>query len=60
MLVLTRSVNESVLIGKDIRVTVTGVLAGRVRLGFEAPRDVPIVREEIKGRDKDGPIQRRR
>jgi len=52
MLVLTRRVNESVLIGKDIKVTVLAVKgdsgAARVKLGFAAPDDVAINREELK------------
>lgn len=47
MLVLNRRVGEEILIGNSIRVFVVGIRGGQVRLGFEAPRDVPIVRQEI-------------
>lgn len=47
MLVLTRKVGERVHIGDNIVVTVTDIDRGRVRLGLEAPRDVPIHREEL-------------
>lgn len=51
MLVLTRRINESIKIGKDITVTVTGVAGGKVRIGIEAPSDVPILRQEVIERD---------
>jgi len=47
MLVLSRRVGERILIGDDIRVTVVRVAQGVVRLGIEAPENMPIVREEI-------------
>ncbi len=47
MLILTRRVGEVLYIGEDITVTVLGVLGGQVRLGIQAPRDVPVHREEI-------------
>jgi carbon storage regulator len=47
MLVLSRKLNESILIGDRIRVTVIGVRGNHVRLGLEAPSDVTILREEI-------------
>jgi len=52
MLVLSRRVGERILIGDDIRVTVVRVAQGVVRLGIEAPENMPIVREEIKDRQK--------
>ena len=48
MLVLSRKVGERILIGENISVTVVRVAQGIVRLGVEAPTDLPIVREEIK------------
>ena len=48
MLILTRTVGQTVIIGEHIRVTVTRVDRGHVRLGIRAPQDVQIVREELK------------
>jgi carbon storage regulator len=50
MLVLTRKVGETILIGDNIAVTVVQVGQSTVRLGVEAPQQVAIVRQEIKGR----------
>ncbi|MBX6315267.1 MAG: carbon storage regulator [Isosphaeraceae bacterium] len=47
MLVLSRKRLQSVLIGPDIRVTVVRVDGGHVRLGIEAPSQVPVIREEL-------------
>ncbi len=48
MLVLSRKVGEKILIGDNIAVTVVRVAQGIVRLGVEAPKELPIVREEIR------------
>jgi len=47
MLVLTRKLNERVFIGDNICITVVEIDRGKIRLGIEAPRDVPIFREEL-------------
>lgn len=47
MLVLSRKPDERVLVGENIRVTVLKVRGNRVRLGIEAPPEVPITREEL-------------
>lgn len=47
MLVLTRKVGDSVQIGDDIVVSVVEVKGGRVRLSFDAPKEVQILREEL-------------
>jgi carbon storage regulator len=47
MLILNRRVGEAVVIGGGVRVTVEEVHGGRVKLGFVAPPEVPIYREEI-------------
>lgn len=47
MLILTRRIAETINIGDDITVTVLGIKGNQVRLGVEAPRDVPVHREEI-------------
>lgn len=49
MLVLTRRVNERIVIGGDITVTVLEVRGDQVRLGIDAPREVEVLREEIAG-----------
>lgn len=56
MLVLTRLVGESLIISDDITVTVVSVDGERVRLGIEAPREVPVHREEVAARirERDG------
>lgn len=50
MLILTRRVSESIFIGKDITVTVLDVKGPQVRLGINAPKHVPVHREEIYDR----------
>jgi carbon storage regulator len=50
MLVLSRKVGERIWIGEDISVTVVRVTGGGVRLGIEAPHELPVVREELKQR----------
>ncbi len=51
MLVLTRRVNERIVIGDDITVTVLEVRGDQVRIGIEAPRDIKVFREEVLNRD---------
>lgn len=55
MLVLTRRVNEKILIGDNIVVTVLEVRGDQVRLGIDAPRDVKVFREEVVLRDQPKP-----
>lgn len=47
MLILTRRVGESLVIGDNVNVTVLGVKGNQVRIGVNAPRDVTVHREEI-------------
>lgn len=47
MLVLSRKANQSIMIGSDIRILVVGVDRDQVKIGIEAPRDVPVHRFEI-------------
>jgi len=47
MLILTRRVGETLVIGDDVTVTVLGVRGNQVRLGVNAPKDIAVHREEI-------------
>jgi carbon storage regulator len=53
MLILTRRVGESVVIGDNVDVTVLGVKGNQVRIGVKAPREVSVHREEIYKRIKE-------
>lgn len=52
MLVLTRRVGETVVIGSSVTVTVLGVKGSQVRIGVEAPRNVAVDREEVHERKR--------
>ena len=47
MLVLSRKLGEKIYIGENICITVVDIDRGKIRLGIEAPRDVPIYRQEL-------------
>ncbi len=47
MLVLSRKLGEKIYIGDNVCITVVDIDRGKIRLGIEAPRDVPIYREEL-------------
>lgn len=47
MLILTRRVGETLMVGDEVTVTVLGVKANQVRIGVNAPKDVSVHREEI-------------
>ena len=47
MLILTRRISESVIIGDNVKVTVLGVKGSQVRLGIDAPKNLSVHREEI-------------
>lgn len=64
MLILTRRTGETVMIGNDVTLTVLGVKGNQVRIGINAPKSVPVHREEIYERikrelqgDVDGNVQ---
>jgi carbon storage regulator len=52
MLILTRRVGETVMVGDEVTITVLGVKGNQVRLGINAPKDVAVHREEIYQRIK--------
>jgi len=47
MLVLSREKDQSIMIGDDVKITIIDVRGDKVRLGFEAPKTIPIHRQEI-------------
>jgi carbon storage regulator len=62
VLVLTRKGNQSIMIGDEIEVSVLAIMGEKVRIGIEAPREVPVFRkevyEEIQEENEDVPAQR--
>ena len=53
MLILTRRMGETILIGDDVAVTILGVNGSQVRIGVKAPKDVAVDREEVRRRKDD-------
>jgi carbon storage regulator len=47
LLVLTRKSNQSIMIGDDIEVSVLSIMGEKVRIGIQAPRDIPVFRREV-------------
>ena len=57
MLVLSRKLGEKIIIGDNISITVVDIDRGKIRLGIEAPRDVPIFRQELLPvKNAEGPV----
>lgn len=57
MLVLSRKIGQKIYLGENIIVTVVEIDRGKVRLGFEAPLDMPILREELVGPPKEREVR---
>ena len=53
MLVLTRKRGESIRIGDDIVITLSGINGSRAGIAIDAPRDIPIIRSELEGGGHD-------
>ena len=47
MLVLSRKINETILIGDEVRVTLLGIDGDKIKIGVDAPRDIKVFREEL-------------
>ena len=47
MLVLTRKSNQSIMIGDDIEVSILSIVGEKVRIGIQAPREIPVFRQEV-------------
>ena len=58
MLILTRRINESLVIGDDVTVTILGVKGNKVRIGVDAPRNVSVHCEELSHKDDETPTLR--
>jgi carbon storage regulator len=62
LLVLTRKASQSIMIGDEIEVSVLAVMGEKVRIGIEAPREVPVFRTEvyveIKEAEENGAVPR--
>ncbi len=57
MLILSRKVDESIMIGKDVEVKVISIDGSNVKLGIDAPKDVDIIRNELYTAVKDSNIE---
>ena len=53
MLVLTRKINQSIIINGNIKVTIVGLKGNQARIAIDAPRDVPVNREEVHARQQE-------
>lgn len=58
MLILTRHVDEAIIIGDDIRIVVMGSVGGKVRIGINAPKSIEVHREEVYELIRNNPAAR--
>lgn len=59
MLVLTRNIGETIVINNNIKIRITGIQRGQVRMAIDAPKDIPVNREEVQRRiDSEGVFSR--
>src|SRR3954453_20264151 len=56
MLVLTRKSNQSIMIGGDVEVSVLSIMGEKVRIGIQAPRDIPVFRKEVYPEIQQAPV----
>jgi len=57
MLVLSRKLNETIVIGDNVRVTLLGIDGDKIKLGVDAPRDIKVFREELLEATRDTNVQ---
>ena len=57
MLILTRKINETILIGENISIKVVEIRGKQVRLGIQAPADILVLRGEMKLREQDEAVE---
>lgn len=57
MLILTRRIGETIVINDDIRITIVSVRGNQIRVGIQAPREVPVHREEVYGTPKPTSVE---
>lgn len=57
MLILTRRIGETLMIGDDVSITVIGVKGNQVRIGIDAPKEIAVHREEIFNRIKSDQLK---
>ena len=57
MLILTRKIGETLLLGNDIEVQVMGASEGRVQLGIRAPKTMNVIRKELKRKLEDAGVE---